>query len=90
MNEITDAIRGFILSKYLPAERPENLHNDTPLQSSGLLDSLAIVNLANFVEQRFKITLEIRDTGIERFDCIDHIVALVQRKRGVLSASSSQ
>jgi acyl carrier protein len=80
-NEITDVVKGFILSKYLPTERPENLHNDTPLQSSGLLDSLAIVNLANFVEQRFKITLEVRDTGVERFDSIEHIAALVQRKR---------
>lgn len=81
MNEVTDAIRRFILSKYLPTEQPENLHNDTPLQSSGLLDSLAIVNLANFVEQRFKITLEVRDTGIERFDCVEQIAGLVQRKR---------
>ncbi len=80
-NQITDVVRGFILSKYLPAERPENLHNDTPLQSSGLLDSLAIVNLANFVEQRFKITLELRDTSIERFDCVEQIAGLVQRKR---------
>jgi acyl carrier protein len=81
MNEISDVIRQFILSKYLPTEHPANLHNDTPLQSSGLLDSLAIVNLADFVEQRFKITLEVRDTGAERFDCIEHIAALVQRKR---------
>ena len=80
-NEITDVVRGFILSKYLPTERPENLHNNTPLQSSGLLDSLAIVNLANFVEQRFQITLELRDTGVERFDCVEQIAGLVQRKR---------
>ena len=81
MNEIREVIRDFILSKYLPTERPENLHNDTPLQSSGLLDSLAVINLANFVEQQFKITLGVRDTGTERFDSIDHIVALVHRKR---------
>lgn len=81
MTEIRDAIRGFIVSKYLPGESPGNLHNDTPLQSSGLLDSLAIVNLANFVEQHFKIRLDVRDTATERFDSIDQIVALVRRKR---------
>ena len=81
MIEIREAIRGFILSKYLPTESPGNLQNDTPLQSSGLLDSLAIVNLANFVEQRFEISLDLRDTATERFDSVDQIAGVVQRKR---------
>jgi methoxymalonate biosynthesis acyl carrier protein len=81
MNEIKETIRQFILSKYLPTERPENLRNDTPLQTSGLLDSLAAINLVNFVEQHFDVKLDIRDTGIERFDRIDDIAALIARKR---------
>lgn len=81
MNETREAIRQFILSKYLRTERPENLRNDTPLQSSGLLDSLAIVNLADFVEQRFDVKLDIRDTSVERFDRIEDIAALIIRKR---------
>jgi acyl carrier protein len=81
MNEMKDTIRQFILSKYLPAERPENLRDDTPLQSSGLLDSLATINLANFVEQHFGVKLDVRDTGVERFDRIEDIAALIARKR---------
>jgi acyl carrier protein len=81
MNEIQETIRQFILSRYLPNERPENLRNDTPLQTSGLLDSLAAINLANFLEQRFDVKLDIRDTGVERFDCIEGIAALITRKR---------
>lgn len=82
MNEIQDTIRQFILTKYLPTERPENLRNDTPLQSSGLLDSLAAIDLANFVEEHFDVKLDIRDTGVERFDRIEDIAALIRRKRG--------
>ena len=81
MNEIREKIRQFILSKFLPAERPEALRNDTPLQTSGLLDSLATVNLANFVEQHFNVTLSVRDTSMERFDSIDDIAGLIARKR---------
>jgi acyl carrier protein len=82
MNEIQDTIRQFILTKYLPTERPENLRNDTPLQSSGLLDSLAAIDLANFVEEHFDVKLDIRDTGVERFDRIEDIAGLIKRKRG--------
>jgi methoxymalonate biosynthesis acyl carrier protein len=81
MNEIRETIRQFILSKYLPTERPENLRDDTPLQTSGLLDSLAAVNLVNFVEDHFNVKLDIRDTGVERFDRIEDIAALITRKR---------
>ncbi len=81
MNEIEETIRQFILTKYLPSERPENLRSDTPLQSSGLLDSLAAVNLVEFVEQRFDVKLDVRDTAVERFDRIDDIAALITRKR---------
>ena len=82
MNDIQDTIRQFILTKYLPTERPENLRDDTPLQTSGLLDSLAAIDLANFVEQHFDVKLDMRDTGIERFDRIEDIAALIRRKRG--------
>ena len=82
MNDIQDTIRQFILTKYLSTERPENLRDDTPLQTSGLLDSLAAIELANFVEQQFDVTLDIRDTGVERFDRIKDIAALIKRKRG--------
>lgn len=81
MNDTKEVIRQFILSKYLPTERPENLRNDTPLQSSGLLDSLAVVNLADFLEQQFHVKLDFRDTSVERFDRIEDIATLITRKR---------
>jgi len=79
--EINEAIRQFILSKHLQGERPEDLRDDTPLQTSGLLDSLAIIGLAGFVEQQFQVKLDIRDTGVERFDRIEDIAALIARKQ---------
>ena len=55
MNEIGQTIREFILNNYLPGESPENLHTDTLLRTSGILDSLATLRLISFLEERFKL-----------------------------------
>ena len=81
MDEIKDAIREFIVSKYLPGESLANLKDDTPLRTSGILDSMSTLALVNFVEQRFGIVLEAHETGIENFDRIEDIASLVARKQ---------
>lgn len=79
--DIKEAIRQFILSTYLAGEKSENLRDDTPLLTSGILDSLAVMNLASFVEQRFGIELDVYDTMADNFNRIEDIAACVARKR---------
>ena len=81
MDNIADTIREFILTKYLPGESPANLRNDTPLRTSGILDSLATLALISFIEERFGIEVEEHETDIDNFDRIDDIVAFIRRKR---------
>jgi acyl carrier protein len=81
MNEFTAAIRQFILEHALQGESPANLRDDTPLQSSGILDSLATLELVTFVEQRFGVELDVYDTSIERFDTVGSIAQTVLHKR---------
>ena len=80
MTDVGSVIRTYILEKYLPGESPGNLPDDLPLQSSGILDSMAMLGLAQFVEQRFQIELDVSDTSIERFDCIADIAGTIARK----------
>ena len=58
MNDMKETIRQFILKTYLPGESPANLRDDTPLRSSGILDSLATLGLVSYVEKEFGIELE--------------------------------
>jgi acyl carrier protein len=80
MNDIQHTIREFILDKYLPGESPENLREDTPLRTSGILDSLATLGLISFLEERFKIEVEAHETDVDNFDSLRDIVAFVERK----------
>jgi len=81
MDDVKETIRQFILSTYLPGESADNLRDDTPLMTSGVLDSLATLGLVSFVEREFGIELDAYETGVETFDRIEDIAALVARKR---------
>jgi acyl carrier protein len=80
-SEIRNTVRHFIVSNYLPGEALENLKDDTPLRTSGILDSMSTLALVSFVEERFGVTLEAHETGIEHFDRVEDIAALVERKQ---------
>jgi acyl carrier protein len=81
MDDIKNTIREFIVRDYLPGESPASLRDETRLQSSGILDSLMLLGLINFLEREFDIELSVYDTGVESFDRLGDIARLVARKR---------
>jgi acyl carrier protein len=85
MDNLKEEIRQYILSEFLPGEKASNLRDDTPLRTSGILDSVATLRLVSFIEEHYGIELEAHETGVENFDRIDSIASFVQRKRGAAS-----
>jgi acyl carrier protein len=81
MKDVKETIRQYILSTYLPGESPDNLRDDTPLQTSGILDSLAALSVVSFVQQEFGVELDTYDTSVERFNRIEDIATAVIRKQ---------
>ena len=82
MDDVKETLRAFILEEFLPGESPANLTDDTALRTSGILDSMATLKLVAFVEERFSIEVEAHEAGVEHFDTLDGIAALVASKRG--------
>jgi len=80
MNHITDAIRDFILSEFLPGEDPANLTATTPLITGAILDSLATIKLVAFLEERFKITIQAHEADADHMDTLTEITKLVTSK----------
>ena len=77
----TNTIKSFILKEFLPGEDPANLTPDTPLMSSGILDSLATLKLITFLEQEFNVQIAAHEADEEHFDTLEAICALVDSKR---------
>jgi acyl carrier protein len=81
MDDVRNKIRDYILREYLPGETAANLSDDTPLRTSGILDSMATLSLVTFLEDTFGVSIEAHETGIDDFDRIEDIAALVARKQ---------
>lgn len=79
-SETKEELRAYILSAFLPGDLLETLKDDTPLRTSGVMDSMGMLRLVGFVESRYGIELKAHDASIENFDTIDAIVDLIERK----------
>jgi acyl carrier protein len=77
---IKSAVKRFILTEFLPGERPDALTDQTPLVAEGVLDSLATLRLVGFLEKEFKIALAPHEVDAEYLNTLPSIAALVISK----------
>ena len=71
-------IRDFV-SRFV---RGHELADGEDIFATGFVNSMFAMQLVQFVEQTFGITVESEDLEIDNFRSIDAIAALVERKQG--------
>ena len=77
MNQFSDSIRRQIAIRF--AIDAEGLADDAELFSSGLINSLGVMDLVTLVEQELGRAIEPSDITLENFDTIASIAAYAQR-----------
>ena len=82
MDDIVHTVKQYILDAFLPGEDPNALTSSTPLITSGVLDSLATVELVSFLEEHYGIELEAHEVDASRLGTLEDIAQLVRSKRG--------
>jgi acyl carrier protein len=73
-------VKEYILQEFLSGENPDELTDSTPLITGGILDSMAIMKLMAFLEERFRIELQAYETGLDYLNTISDIAKLVESK----------
>lgn len=81
MEDIQKDVHTFILTEFLPGEDPSELTESTPLITGGILDSITTLKLVVYLEERFNITVEAHEAGVEHLDSIKQIADLVAEKK---------
>ena len=83
-----DIILTYIRDEYLDEEQAEDLEldEDTPLISSGIVDSFSMVSLKRFLERKYEISIPDEEASPEAFDTVRSIMALVERHLAVTGA----
>ena len=85
---IETAVKNFILAEFLPGEDPEALTDTTPLLSNGILDSIAVLQLIDFLESRFGISVPPHEMDVDHLNSVAEVARLVRAKRGRAPVSS--
>lgn len=78
---IHDTVKTYILDQFLPGEDPNELTDDTPLMTTGILDSLATLKLVTYLEEKFDISVEAHEADTENLNTLELITDLVARKK---------
>jgi acyl carrier protein len=80
-DNVKAAIKAFILAEFLPGDSPEDLTDTTPLLTTGILDSIAILQLVDFLESHFEISIPPHEMDVDHLDSVAAVVQLVRAKR---------
>jgi acyl carrier protein len=79
--DIKTTLKTFILNEYLAGEDPAALTDTTPLMTTGILDSIAVLKVVTFLENEFGITIEPHEAVVENLDTLSDIARLVMSKK---------
>jgi acyl carrier protein len=80
VDNIATTVKAYILERYLPGEDPSRLATDTELIRSGVLDSLATLDLVTFLEDRYGVEFEAHEVAPTRLATLADIEKLVKEK----------
>jgi acyl carrier protein len=78
MTDLERQVRGFITENFILDG--DDLAVDASLTQQGVLDSMGVLELIMFVEERFGVTVPDEDTLPENLDSVERIVGYVQRR----------
>jgi acyl carrier protein len=79
--DIKTTVKTFILNEYLPGEDPTALTDTTPLMTTGIFDSIAVLKVVTFLENQFGITIEPHEAVVENLNTLSDMARLVISKK---------
>ena len=82
MEDIHEVVLEYVVDEYVEEDDDIEVGTDTPLISSGIVDSFSMVSLKAFLEKKYEIKLPDEEATPEAFDTVNSIVELVKKHLG--------
>lgn len=82
MTDILERLRAFVEREFLPEGSADRLGEKENLLQRGILDSISVLQVVNFVEQSYGIKIEDAEISLENFQDLASMTRLVSRKTG--------
>ena len=74
-----ETVSAFLKRRFHTSMHGGELGTDDPLFSSGIVDSVGVLELIAFLEDTFHISIDTARHELMEFDSVNQIVALVER-----------
>lgn len=84
---VEDTVKEFVLAEYLPGTDPSELDREYDLLASGVIDSLSLLKLMVWLEERFTIRIGDQDVSPDHFRSVEQIARFVSTVQNVTPES---
>jgi len=82
MLEIAQKVRSFVIDNFLFGEADDLFSNDDSFLENGLVDSIGILTLVEFVREKYAIAIEDEEVVPENWDSVSRVAAFINTKLG--------
>jgi acyl carrier protein len=87
--ELERELRTFVVDNFLFGQADETFSNADSFLEKGLIDSMGILTLVEFVTHKYSIVVEDEEMVPENWDSVQRIASFVQKKIGVNPGTST-
>ena len=70
LQDIKTTVKTFILDEYLPGKDPTAFTDTTPLMTTGILNSIAVLKVVTSLENQFGITIKPHEAMVENLNTL--------------------
>jgi acyl carrier protein/D-alanine--poly(phosphoribitol) ligase subunit 2 len=78
MDDAKKMIIDYVKKEFLEDDSDMEIKEDTPLISSGIVDSFSMVSLKTFLEKKYKIQIPDAKATPDAFDSVNNIISLLK------------
>lgn len=89
MTSVEDLVRDYIVQNILFSSNGYPYQDDTSFLENGIIDSMNVLELVMFVEQKFGVKVEDAEIVPDNFDSIIKLSAFIRRKQELTAAKST-
>ena len=80
MEQIEQELRQFVIDNFLFGEGEEKFSNDDSFLDTGIVDSMGILQLVSFVQEKYAIRVADDELMPDNWDSVRRVAGFVQRK----------
>jgi acyl carrier protein len=73
-------LKQYIIEEFLSNHEKESIKDDFPLIEEGIIDSMGIFMLINFINEQFQVEVRPEDVILENFETLDAISNMVNKR----------